>query len=184
MADNIEHLTGVVRAVMPHLITPKAFDKETPNYRVRILLDKVKNKADIDAIKKIISNFKQSTWKGKVPGDFHDPLIDGDVAKENDELYKGQYFINLKSQFKIPAFDRANTPITDEAELYSGVWIRAQIKFKPYQKPKSGISSFLGQVQKVRDGEELATMASSAFEPIEGDDFDEGVTDNMEKFVS
>ena len=73
----------------------------------------------IEAAKK---NGIVSKWGGKEPKKLDLPLRDGDVDKEDDEVYEDHYFVNAKSKTRPGIVNRSKEPITDEDEMYSGVW--------------------------------------------------------------
>ena len=94
-------------------------------------------------------------------------LKDGDVEKPGDDVYKDSYFISAKSKSKPQVVDKFLNVIKDKKEVYSGCYGRASMSFYPYNyKNNKGIACYLGNVQKLEDGERLghAVNATDEFE--------------------
>lgn len=134
-----------------------------------------KIKAAIDAATKMGAD------KGHFPKDakkLNNPIKDGDAyyneAEEGNKKFRehlrGCFFFNATSSEKYPPkiYDRYKDEITDEREVYAGMYGHVQVNFYPYGKgvPNKGISAGLRAIMKREDGDRLdgGTDSASAFE--------------------
>ena len=72
--------------------------------------------------------------------------------------------------------DRHHNPITDEEEMYSGVWAYVSVTFFPYDtNGNRGIAVGLNNVMKFKDDDSLGGRASADadFADIKDDDDDD-----------
>jgi hypothetical protein len=125
------------------------------------------------AINAAIEQGKTSKWKGKLPKDLKTPLRDGDVEREDDEVYADSYFINANCTTKPGVVDKYKQPITDEEQIYSGCYGIASVNFYPYDTAgNKGIACGLNNLMKVKDGDFLGGRASaeSDFAEVEIED--------------
>lgn len=158
---------GPVRLSYTHLFNKYAPDGDTSNgkYMTNVLIPK-DEKETVDAIKKAIEAAKKaatvSKWGGKEPKKLDMPLRDGDTDKEDDEVYAGCYFLNAKSKTRPGIVNRSKEPITDEDEMYSGVWAILSVTFYAYEvSGNRGVACGLNNVMKYKDGEMLGGRASA-----------------------
>ena len=118
---------GPVRLSYTHLFSKYSPDDDSANgkYMTNVLIPK-EEKETIAAIKQAIEAGKKqaivSKWGGKEPKKLDLPLRDGDVDKEDDDVYAGHYFVNAKCNTRPGIVDKYKAPIVDEDEIYSGVW--------------------------------------------------------------
>jgi hypothetical protein len=107
------------------------------------------------------------------------PLKDGD--KKDAEASKGCIILTAKSKYR-PGVVGADPKVSlTEADVYPGCYVRASITPYSYDaKGNKGVSLYLGNVQKLADGEALSGGGSSAdqdFEPLaeasESESFDD-----------
>ena len=65
--------------------------------------------------------------------------------------------------------------ILDKTEIYSGCYCNVSVNFAAYNQGAAGITAYLGNIQKVKDGERLAggTTAQEDFEAVEDDEDDD-----------
>jgi hypothetical protein len=101
------------------------------------------------------------------------PLKDGDEEKDTTAYpeFAGHWYLNVSTK-KEPTLYGPNArkdaagkkyliPLTDPAEWYSGIYVRARVGFTAYDYKengaslKKGITAILLSVQKTRDGEPL-----------------------------
>lgn len=168
-----------VRLSYPFIWEPRAqFDGGKEKYSVSLLIDK-SDTATIQKIQQAIKNAVQvgaNKFGGKVPdiSKLRTPLRDGD--ERDDEAYHGHYFINASSLQAPQIVDRNVAPIIDRNEVYAGCYCNVTINLGTYNvNGNRGVNAYLGNIQKVRDGEPLGgrTTASSDFTalPNAHDDF-------------
>ena len=164
--------TGKVRFSYAHLFEPYAIEGNDPKYSVNIIIPKSDTNT-LKAIKEAVEQAKKDgapKWGGKIPTNLKTPLRDGDIDKEDDEAYKGCYFLNVNSKNKPGIVDKNVHPILDESEVYSGCYGRLTINFYAYNaNGNKGIAAGLGNVQKLEDGEPLGgiSRAEDDFEAVE-----------------
>ena len=183
--ERIEVTTRKVRLNFPHLFEPHSFDdKQDPKYSAVIMLPKTDTgtkKLIEEAIEKAIEKGVQEKWGGKRPKNIDMAFTDYDAqGLEPDdegyyEPYKGHYIFNAKSNAQWPPVVvslNPNIPITDQSEIYSGVYARVNLSFFPYSYgKKTGVGIALNMVQKLADGEPLSGRrdASDVFGNVEID---------------
>lgn len=159
-----------------HCWEPAAVNGGEPKYSVSAIIDK-KDTKTINAIKAAIEQAKKdsvSKWGGKVPGNLHLPLRDGDIDRPDDEAYAGCYFFNANSRQAPQVVDAKVQPILDQSEVYSGCYGKISVTFYGYNaNGNRGIAAGLGNIQKLKDGESLGGRSSATddFQTEEEDDF-------------
>jgi hypothetical protein len=179
-AKTTKVVTGKVRLSYAHIFQPfVGEDGREPKYSTVILIPKG-DKATLTKIKKAIEAAKElgtSKWGGKIPANLTTPLRDGDVDREDQEEYKGMYFINCSSKTKPGVVDKDLNEILDPEEVYSGCYARVSVNFFPYNtNGNKGVGCGLNNLQKIADGDYLGgrTRAEDDFEAWgedDGDDF-------------
>lgn len=93
---------------------------------------------------------------------------------------KGAMFLNLKSKQRPGIVDQQMNDIIDPVEFYGGCYARASIQASAYdQKGNKGVSFWLQNLQKIRDGESFGgrMKPQEDFEPIEAASGDNGIFD-------
>lgn len=159
-----------------HCWEPAAVNGGEPKYSVSAIIDK-KDTKTINAIKAAIEQAKKdsvSKWGGKVPGNLHLPLRDGDIDRPDDEAYAGCYFFNANSRQAPQVVDAKVQPILDQSEVYSGCYGKISVTFYGYNaNGNRGIAAGLGNIQKLRDGESLGGRSNAAddFQAEDDEDF-------------
>lgn len=175
---------GPCRLSYVHLLEKHSFDGDNENgkYSVSILIPK-KEKKTITAIEEAIENAKKefatNKWGGKAPKKLSLPLNDGDDEEKDDEAYAGHYYINAKSNTKPGVVDKDFQPITDEEDVYSGMWGMVSVSFYGYDKGvNKGIAAAINNVMKTKDDSRLGgdkESAESDFEGFDDDDDDDDI---------
>ena len=159
-----------------HCWEPAAVNGGEPKYSVSAIIDKQDTKT-INAIKAAIEQAKKdsvSKWGGKVPGNLHLPLRDGDIDRPDDEAYAGCYFFNANSRQAPQVVDAKVQPILDQSEVYSGCYGKISVTFYGYNaNGNRGIAAGLGNIQKLKDGESLGGRSNAAddFQTEDDEDF-------------
>lgn len=152
-------ITGKVRFSYCHIFKPQAIaEGDDPKYSVSLLIKK-SDKATLAKIDKAIKAAVAagtSKWGGKVPNYLKMPLRDGDVDREDDEVYAGCMFVNATSKQKPGIVDIDKQEILDSTEAYSGCYGRASINFYAFNTAgNKGIACGLNNIQKLEDGDFL-----------------------------
>ncbi len=111
----------------------------------------------------------------EVPVPFRLPFKDqGDKEKDGvlpEPLEKGAAFLSLKSRNKPGVVDQNVQAILDESEFYAGCYAQASVNPKGYDNAGNrGVSIYLNNIQKVREGEALGSRArpQDDFAKVEG----------------
>ena len=152
-------------------------NNEDGKYMTNVLIPK-SEKATVKSLQQAIEAAKKSAivgkWGGKEPKKLDLPLRDGD--EKDDELYEGHYYVNAKCSTRPGIVDKDNSPITDEEEIYSGVWCYVSVTFYGYDvSGNRGVACGLNNIRKFKDDEHLGgrVSAESDFADIDDDDHDE-----------
>lgn len=167
--------TGVVRASYLNATTPRAAQGSSDaKYSVQLLIPKT----DTETVKNIrecianaVVNDKENKNHLKGIVEPKHPLHDGDGLKPSGVPYgeecKGHWVVTASSKNKPGLVDINNDPLTDPAEWYSGIYVRANINFYSFNSNGNrGIACGLNHLQKRKDGEPLGGggNASAAFD--------------------
>ena len=172
---------GPCRLSYTHLFSKYAPDGDAANgkFMTNVLIPK-EEKETIKAIQQAIEAGKKaaiiSKWGGKEPKKLDMPLRDGDVDKEDDDVYAGYYFTNAKCNTRPGFVDKNKTPIVDEDDIYSGVWAIVSVTFYGYDvSGNRGVACGLNNVMKFKDGERLGgrSSADSDFADLDLEDDDD-----------
>lgn len=174
-------IIGEVRFSYLHVFEPWSADETTPkNFTATLLIPKTNTKL-VEEIRKAIREAYDvavtEKWGGKKPPfDKVSPLRDGDEPKDDGEsrgeAYEGHYFLNAKSRTQPGVIGSDRKPILDSEEFYSGCYGYASVGFSGFSHTsgKMGISIFLNNLMKTRDGEPLGgtrTTAESDFAGVQ-----------------
>ena len=174
--------TNTTKVIVPcrfsylHCWEPDSVNGGEPKYSVSAIIPKSDTKT-INAIKAAIEQAKKdslSKWGGKVPGNLHLPLRDGDIDRPDDEAYAGCYFFNANSRQAPQVVDAKVQKIIDQSEVYSGCYGKISVTFYGYNSNGNrGIAAGLGNIQKLKDGESLGgrSNAEDEFTTEDEDDF-------------
>lgn len=156
MSVNNEIILKNVRLSFPNLFKKAVFDGEETNYNAEFILDKVKNKADIEGLTNIVNQIKTENNKAVIrPDRICVKLIDEEKA--NWSGYEiGNYYIRGNNRLRILIINRDLTPILEEDRIiYGGCYVNAKVRlwFQNHAKYGKRINCQLQGVQFVADGE-------------------------------
>lgn len=172
---------GPCRLSYVHLFEKYSFDGgDDGKYMTSILIPKSETET-VDAIRQAIENAKKNglreKWGGKLPKKFNDEVLrDGDEREDGDAAYAGHYYLTAKCNTRPGIVDRQSLPITDEDEVYSGMWGIVSVTMFPFAvSVNNGIACGLNNVMKWKDDDFLGGRASAAadfdgFADGDGDD--------------
>lgn len=171
-------ITGPVRLSYLHVWEAVSVQDGGPKkYSASLLIPKT-DKATINAIKKAIDAAVEAgvaKWGGKKPATLKLPLRDGDAEREDDENYKGMYFLNAASNQQPGVLDRDKNEMLDKTKLYSGCFAKVDINFYAFNtNGNKGVACGLNNILKWADGPALGgkEAASVAFKDVEVNDDD------------
>ena len=164
---------GECRLSYCRLFTPEAVAAGAEKkYSVSVIIPKSNTKL-VAEVKRAINAALQmgmaSTFGGKMPQNWRNPLRDGDLEKGDDEAYAGSYFINATSKTKPGVVKRVKingqnrlVEVVDEQDIYSGCYGFVSINFFPYNNAgNKGIGAGLNNVLKTNDGDYLGGRSSA-----------------------
>ncbi len=178
LMSNTKIMTNEVRFSYAHLSEPVSVNGGDPRYSASIIIPK-SDQETYDIMQKAIENTVQvgieKFGKGFKNAKTHYPIHDGDTEKPEDEAYANAWYVNVSNKTAPGIVDANRMPITNETDIYSGMYGRCTINFYPYSVSGSGISASLQNVQKLRDGEALGGVKASAVDdfgsPEDNDEF-------------
>lgn len=138
--------------------------------------------AEFAKLKSAMAEAVKAEWKGTPPGNLRNPFRPaGEKRKQADgsqyypdDQFSGWLLLRVKSKNQpgiVSSKAGANgkpMPITDPAEIYGGCFVRCSVNPFAYAvKGNAGVSFWLNNAQKMRDGDPLGSSRSRA-----EDDFD------------
>lgn len=179
-------VTPIARLSFPSLFTPVSFGNDADgkkNYRCDLIFTKDQlvekydgKKVQTPSILEVINNAKEDMWgadKSKWPKMSFPSVKKGDENTNKDGEtrlgYEGMFYISAKTGEKYPPkVVGPGGQELSEREVYGGCYVRAQIVASAYDTPiGKGVSFYLNQVLKVKDGERFGGMSTDIFDEVE-----------------
>jgi hypothetical protein len=157
-------VTGKVRLNFPKLFRAVQINGEgEPKFSTQILIPKT-DKATIAALRAseqaAVEEGNEGVFKGKG--------VTAESVITAGHLYMS---VSAREDFRPQVVDAGLNEITDQSQVYSGVYARVSLRSFPYTygTKKRGVSFGLNNVQIIGGGDRLGggTTASQDFEPIE-----------------
>jgi hypothetical protein len=145
----------------PALFSPKAFSEgDTPKYECELIF---KDGTDLSAMKKAAEHVAREHWGADIPKSLRSPFRDGSTDREGKPEYEGATFMRAWSKSKPSVVMGPNhEPVLDESDVYSGCIVRVSVTAFAYDnKGNKGVSFYLNNVWKLRDGAPLASRVSA-----------------------
>ncbi len=169
-----KYVTGLVRFSFVNLFEKRAIGDGEPVYSIRIMIpksDKEQVKRMESAIQEAVDDGIKSVWKGKLPSVLKKPIRDGDDGAEDYPEQEDMWLITAKSGFEPGVIGRDKQPITDPEVVYNGCWGRVSVIFKAYKNKAGGcgVTTYLQNVQKLKEGEKLSMGTSNPGEDFPDD---------------
>ena len=150
---------------------------EKGKFMTNVLIPK-SEKETVKALQAAIEAAKKaaivSKWGGKEPKKLDMPLHDGD--DKDDENYEDMWYVNAKCNTRPGIVDKNLNPITDEEEIYSGVWCYVSVTFYGYDvSGNRGIACGLNNLKKFKDDDKFGgrVSAESDFGDLDDEDDDD-----------
>jgi len=150
---------------------------EKGKFMTNVLIPK-SEKETVKALQQAIEAAKKnaiaSKWGGKEPKKLDLPLRDGD--DKDDENYEDMWYVNAKCNTRPGIVDKNLNPITDEEEIYSGVWCYVSVTFYGYDvSGNRGIACGLNNLKKFKDDDKFGgrVSAESDFGDLDDEDDDD-----------
>lgn len=142
-------------------------------YMASVLIPKTE-KQTLAAVRKAIEEARREAvvkkWGGKEPKKIDLPLRDGDDREKDIEDYEGHFYLNAKTSTRPGLVGKDRQPITDEEEIYSGVWAYVSVSFFGYSASgNTGVGCGLNNIMKFKDGDRMGGWVSpgSDFEGVD-----------------
>ncbi len=189
--DSSRHMviTPVVRLSFPRLFTPRAYqndEKTAKYYSCDLIFDKAQldekyegKKTQTVSVREAINNAIVDYWgtdKKKYPATLVRPIKKGDesINKQTEEPnagYAGKFYISCKTGEKMPpkVVDLTGRAL-EEKDVYGGCFVRACLVANAYGVGTKGVTFYLNQIMKVKDGEPFGGSPRDVFDF--GDDSD------------
>lgn len=171
-----------------HLLAPRANEGEKPKYSTLLLIPK-EDTETLEAIQKAAeAAFNDGIAKGYWPktaklDKYWQTLKDGDEDEniEDRPELAGHMAMNVSSATPPGIVDRAMSELTDERDVYSGMFARVSINAFAYKNTqKKGVSFALNNVMKIRDGERFGGNVSAETDFADfAEDFDDEDEDGL-----
>lgn len=145
-------MTGIVRLAFVNALVAKPNPSGALKYSVTALI--AKDDPQVAVIKEAIKAAALEKWGSpdKIPKGLRNPLRDG-----NEKDYTGfadHYFVSCNSDSKPGVINAAAKPITEEGDIYSGVWARLDLNFFGFSKAgNQGVAAGLNNIQVLADDE-------------------------------
>jgi hypothetical protein len=177
--DGTRVIFGPVRLSYTHVWEKrKVNDSDEGKYSTAILIPK-DEKETLQALKQAIEAAKAKglqKWGGKMPKTLALPLRDGDETE--DPNYEGHVYLNASAKTRPGIVNSKKEPITDEEEIYSGVWCYVSLNFFPYAASgNKGVAAGLNNLMKFKDDDRFGGGASAAKDFDDFADEDAGDSD-------
>lgn len=165
---------------------PKFFEKGLPDdkgvsyYESDLLISpEAQKSAEFARLKAAQADAAKAEWKGNPPSNLKSAFRPaGEKRKQADgsqyypdDQFAGWLLMRVKTKNQPGIVNGAKQQITDEAEVYGGCIVRCSVNPNAYSvKGNNGVSFWLNNVQKLRDGEPLGggsrSRAQDDFEPV------------------
>jgi hypothetical protein len=179
---SVKIVTGVVRLSYLHYPEPRADKKGNLKYGSMLIIKKnddytmdLLNKAFEEEFTANAAMLKPKTLK-KCKEFIHD----GDEERPDDPNCEGCFYINVSSNSKPEIIGKNGKPIEDPDEIYSGMYARVSVVVKAYENESKGITAYLNNIMKWKDGDRLdgSTDAYTDFKEFVSNDFEGGDDDD------
>ena len=171
-----------VRLSYPNLFHAKAVQgSEKKSFSASFIMDKVVNKADIEAVKAACLFVKAEDGKGKSPGGPDRVCIrDGSFKPDKEGYGDGIEFVSARSDTRPGLVQRdGRTPIVeDDGILYGGCYVNASIRvwWQDHAQHGKRINASLMNIQFVRKGEPFGESKVAPEEQFENLGNEDGET--------
>lgn len=166
-----------VRLSYPNLFTPREPEPgKPPEFSASLILDKVKDRAQIEALEKLIDRVALDKFRRKM-GLKHRGLRDGNEKADRDGYGDEVMFITAKAKKdrRPVVVDADKTPLVDgDPKPYAGCYVNASVRAFAYDHATGGKGVGFGllAIQFVKDGPSFGAApvdADAEFEDVSGE---------------
>jgi hypothetical protein len=165
-------VTPKARASFVYAFRPQEPDAENglkeSKYSIALLFTE---ESDLTLLKEAAMAAVTAEWGSdpdKWPANLKKPFRD-QGEKKFEGYEPGRKFIIATSKYKPEIVGPSGKPLTDEAQLYAGCWVRASVNAFTYKTGGNvGVAFGLNNIQKLDDDEPLGgrERAASQFKPV------------------
>ena len=153
-------ITPEFRVSFPSIFEPIAFEGNTPKYSLTMIFNKTDDLSEIESAVQFAIEEKWSNKKTR-PAKLKLPLRDGSTDRPNVEGYENCIFIHATNKLKPGLVDKDLSPIISPEDFYAGCYARATLNVFAFDtKGNRGVTFFLQNIQKLRDGESFSGRIS------------------------
>lgn len=159
------------RVSYPNVHRPRAFEPgAVEQYEATLIFEP---DADLAELREAIRACALEKWGDKLPKKLRSPIRDGDTERADDPAYAGRKYVRLWSKRRPGLVDQRVQTISEESgSFYAGCYAIASYTTFAYDKTgNKGIGLGLVNIQKVADGEPLASTAVNPEDDFEVLDF-------------
>ncbi|MBD5312479.1 MAG: DUF2815 family protein [Bacteroides sp.] len=181
---------GPVRLAFVHLLKPRKFDDRAADDKARyeaVALIPKTEKTTLNAIAAALEAAKQEglsdKWGGRLPDTWNRCIKDGDTGNYAEyEGFAGHFALSMSSKRRPEIFDLAKNDLTDDSEVYSGIWAMIDANFFAFAtKVNKGVSCGLNAVMKVADGPRMGGSGGGT-ESFDSYDFSDIASETEEDY--
>ena len=151
------------------LVEPREDQSGKLKYGINLLIPK--DHPYVKVVRAAIAEALQEKFGAAQPKKWRSPLKDGDEVDYDG--FAGHWYFNAKTETKPQCVDAQMVNLHEKDELYSGAFYRITANAAGYDHPKGGkgVSIYLNNVQKIKDGEFMGsrTTAESDFDIVADD---------------
>ncbi len=189
-------ITPVVQLSFPRLFTPRSYqndEKAQKYFSCDLIFDKAQLSEKYDgkkiktvSVRDAVTNAIHDYWgedKKKWPPSLVRPIKDGNqsINKQTEEVnagYADKWYVSAKTGEKFPPkiIDITGRPL-EEKDVYGGCWVRACLVANAYGVGTKGVTFYLNQIMKVKDGEPFGGSPRDVFDFGEDDSAEENWAD-------
>jgi len=173
-----------VRLSFPQIWTAKAFNEgQDAKFSANFLLDKDRDKEQIDNLKKAIKQAVTAEWGGVTPSKLK--IFLGNGADKAHDGYENTMFVSASSRNRPTIIDRDRTPLVQEdGKPYAGCYVNAAISIWVMNNGYGNrVLCNLLAMQFVKDGETFgaaaAVKADTLFDDISAESAADAETDDF-----
>ena len=156
--------TPTFTASFPQLFEASGAPGFDPKFSITMVFDKSE---DLSKLRAACDEAIKKKWGANPPSDIQLPVKDGDGKLDKDGKqrpeFAGKKYITAKANPDSPpkVVDVELNPILDKSAVYGGCHMRAAVSAYAWSfASRNGVSLYLGNVQKVGDGEAFGTASS------------------------
>lgn len=117
-------------------------------------------------LRAIVADAGQREFGDTLPGNFNNPLKDGDAGDK--EQFKGKVYATFKSTRRPGQVDAKNFELPEDVIIMSGDKIRVAAAAKAYNGAQKGVSFYLDMVKLIEKQNTGGSSAASVFGEDEG----------------